>query len=281
MIPGMVQWVAQRLAEAKEEERTGILGLWVHPKRQPEISQQTAEELNELSDEDVVDALHELRQPKKIIRGKGGNQMKIPIHLQTLDGNQNFRTDTLLDSGSTGSCINEKFVKENNIPTRKMARPMPTYNADGTLNSGGAVSEFVQMKMVIQDHVERIDFAVTNLGSKTAFIGHDWLKRHNPTINWRMATLLFDKCPRDCEYIHSLEDLEHWEQDQQEIMEKIPLDKGDKLYSFDVNAYMMHDKDKEEEEALEDKVFREKIPKHYHEYKDVFDKRDFDQLPER
>ena len=82
--------------------------------------------------------------------------MTIPIHLQTLDGNQNFRIDALLDSGSTGSCINEKFVKENGIPTRKIARPMPTYNADRTLNSGGSVM---------------------------AFIGHDWLKRHNPAIN--------------------------------------------------------------------------------------------------
>src|SRR3984957_12295685 len=117
MTPGTAQWMAQRLTEAKEEKRTGILGLWVHPKRQPEVSQQTATELNELSDEDVVTALYELRQPKKIIRGKGGNQMTIPIHLQTLDGNQNFRVDALLDSGSTGSCISERFIRENNIPT--------------------------------------------------------------------------------------------------------------------------------------------------------------------
>ena len=245
MISGTAQWMAQRLAEAKPEERTGILGLWVHPKRQPEVSQQMATELNELSDEDVVTALYELRQPKRIIRGKGGNQMMIPIHLQTLDGNQNFRIDALLDSGSTGSCLSERFVRENNIPTRKMARPIPTYNADGTLNSGGTVKEFVQMKMVIQDHVEKIDFAVTGLGSKMAFIGHDWLKRHNPTIDWRKVILLFDRCPKDCEYIHTMEDLEHWEQDQQETMEKIPLEEGDKLYSFDINAYTVQDEDKE------------------------------------
>src|SRR6202040_2994632 len=118
MTPGTAQWMVQRLAEAKQEERTGILGLWVHPKRQPEVSQQMATELNELSDEDVVAALYELKQPKKNIKGKGGNQMTISIHLQTLDGNQNFRIDALLDSGSTGSCINEKFVRENNVLTR-------------------------------------------------------------------------------------------------------------------------------------------------------------------
>src|ERR1700722_18556572 len=107
MIPGMAQWMAQRLAEAKPEERTGILGLWVHPKRQPEVFQQTAMELNELSDEDVVTALYELRHPKRRIRAKRGNQMTISIHIQTLDGNQNFRIDALLDSRSTGSCLSE------------------------------------------------------------------------------------------------------------------------------------------------------------------------------
>ena len=101
------------------------------------------------------------------------------------------------------------------------------------------------MKMVIQDHIEKIDFAITGLGSKTAFIGHDWLKRHNPTIDWRKAVLLFDRCPKDCEYIHTMEDLEHWEQDQQETTEKIPLEEGDKLYSFDINAYTVQDEDKE------------------------------------
>src|ERR1700722_1060823 len=117
MTPGTAQWVAQSLTEAKQEERTRILGLWVHPKRQPEVSQQMATELNELSDKDIVEALYELKQPKRIIKRKGGNQMTIPIHLQMLDGNQNFRIDALLDSGGTGSCINDKFVRENNIPT--------------------------------------------------------------------------------------------------------------------------------------------------------------------
>ena len=31
----------------------------------------------------------------------------------------------------------------------------------------------------------------------------------------------------------------------------------------------------------EDPIFEERVPAHYHEYKDVFDKKDFDQLPER
>src|SRR3984957_6756862 len=78
-----------------------------------------------------------------------------------------------------------------------------------------------------------------------------------------------------------MEDLEHWEQDQQETMEKIPLAEGDKLYSFDINVYRVRDEDKEEKKILEDRVFKDKVPEHYRGYRDVFNKRDFDQLPER
>ena len=64
-----------------------------------------------------------------------------------------------------------------------MARPIPVYNTDGTMNSGGPISEFVEMKVKIQDHVERMEFAMTNLGKSAMFIGYEWLKHHNPSID--------------------------------------------------------------------------------------------------
>jgi hypothetical protein len=65
--PGMAMWVAQRLAEAKEEQQIGILSAWVHTQRQAEVSQETIEEVNNLSDEDAVDALKELKLLRRYI----------------------------------------------------------------------------------------------------------------------------------------------------------------------------------------------------------------------
>ena len=67
--------------------------------------------------------------------------------------------------------------------------------ADGSLNEGGPITEFVEVRMVIQDHMERIQLAVTNLGKIQLFIGHEWLKKHNPNIDWLTSTLTFDRCP--------------------------------------------------------------------------------------
>ncbi|SJL16260.1 uncharacterized protein ARMOST_19780 [Armillaria ostoyae] len=35
---------------------------------------------------------------------------------------------------------------------------------------------------------------VTDLGSKDLYLGHDWLKRHNPVINWETGTIIFGRC---------------------------------------------------------------------------------------
>ena len=66
--PGTAKWVAQRLAEEKPEQRIGILRLWVNTKRLAEATEETIEEINNLSDEDAEKALNEMRRPKQFIR---------------------------------------------------------------------------------------------------------------------------------------------------------------------------------------------------------------------
>jgi hypothetical protein len=70
-------------------------------------------------------------------------QMNLPLKLQTLDDGRFLSVKALLDSGSTGSCISKRFVERNEIPTKQMPRPIPIYNADGTLNKDGTIKEFV------------------------------------------------------------------------------------------------------------------------------------------
>jgi hypothetical protein len=84
--------------------------------------------------------------------------------------------------------------------------------------------------------VERLQFAVSDLGSTKIFIGHEWLQCHNPSIDWRTSTLLFDRCPDECGYISSLSDLDG--DPEVETSTTIPLAEGDKLYAFDIEGYL-------------------------------------------
>ena len=60
---------------------------------------------------------------------------------------------------------------------------IPVYNADNTLNKNKSIKEFAILQLAINDHYEHIDLAITELGDIDLFLGHDWLKIHNPSID--------------------------------------------------------------------------------------------------
>ena len=45
--------------------------------------------------------------------------------------------------------------------------------------------------MKIKNNKEILEFAVTNLGKRDIFLGHDWLSHHNPDIDWTNGEISF------------------------------------------------------------------------------------------
>jgi hypothetical protein len=109
---------------------------------------------------------------------------QIEVQIKTLDTGLKLAIKALLDSGATGLFLDTNFVKENHLNTRKLSRPIPVYNVDGTLNQGGSIQEEIDMIMHFKDHSEKATFAICDLGDKTAIIGHTRLYHHNPEIDW-------------------------------------------------------------------------------------------------
>ncbi len=72
--------------------------------------------------------------------------------------------------------------------------PIPVYNANGTRNQGGAITKYTEIHLKIRDHAEQIDLAITELGDRQIFLGHDWLARHNLFVNWKTGKLTFAWC---------------------------------------------------------------------------------------
>jgi len=114
-------WIIQRLQEDPLERSLSTLAAWTHHKRQLEVNAETIHEINELSTEDALTAVNELRCSKSYIQGTGGTKLQMRVIL-TLKDDRSLETTALLDSGSTGSCINRRFVEENQIQTRKLPR---------------------------------------------------------------------------------------------------------------------------------------------------------------
>jgi hypothetical protein len=94
--------------------------------------------------------------------------------------------------------INKMFIHRNGLKTRVLEQPIRVYNVDGTLNQGGSITEEITLMMSYRGHREKVVFEVCDLGKTLVIIGHPWLRRHNPEIDWIMGAVKMTCCPREC-----------------------------------------------------------------------------------
>ncbi len=135
--------------------------------------------------------------------------------------------------------------------------------------------------MTIKGHAERIDLAIMNLGKKDIYLGHNWLKRHNPSVNWKMQSILFGRC--SCAgNAFSLPDSDPDDKWDEELKE------GDTILAVSMEEelviWAMHHANDLATTANAEKPkksFVEMVPEHYHSFRDLFSKENFDELPER
>ena len=130
----------------------------VHPKRTKEITRSLVRQINQLTGDELTSAIASLKEPKRFIRGGKGRQLTVPILLATLDNNLQIQSQGLIDSGCTGSCINESLVKKYQLVTKKTPLAIPVYNADGTLNKAGAIKEYISMRLSIHNQYYSVIF---------------------------------------------------------------------------------------------------------------------------
>lgn len=183
--------------------------------------------------------------------------------------------EALLDTGSTGSCMHRDFVRRHRLETHMFDVPIEVYNADGTVNSGGRITHYVDLLIQIGDHRERMSFLVTDLGKSDIFLGYEWVTHHNPKIDWRAKHIEFARCPDSCERV---------------------LDEGERLFALQVGAYCAARSEHiratqlrakatdiaiEQNRRRETPRFEEAVPPAYHDFAEVFAEETFAELPER
>jgi hypothetical protein len=91
-----------------------------------------------------------------------------------------------------------EYVKRKWLTVQNLARPIPVYNIDGTLNEAGAISGIVDIVLWYKRHTERAQFAVTGLGKQDLILGYTWLREHNPEVDWQTNVVKMSRCPAKC-----------------------------------------------------------------------------------
>ncbi|SJL16237.1 uncharacterized protein ARMOST_19757 [Armillaria ostoyae] len=165
--PFEIDWMLRAVCEARNDNAAhAMLFIWTHRDRVPKLTNELLSELRK-GDEQAQERLYELHEPPRYLcrRQDNDRDFMLDVQLVPCTGRQTLVTKGLIDSGCTSSSINCAFIKEHGLDMKKTAVPIRVYNAD-----------------------------VTDLSARDLYLGHDWLKCHNPVINWETDTVIFRRC---------------------------------------------------------------------------------------
>jgi len=123
----------------------------------------------------------------------------VQANIKTKNGKK-LKVKAVVDSGCTHTGIDEQLVKDKRIKTRPINFSFKVFNADEMKN--GEITKVAPLKIEINRHKEKLKAAVTDLDRTDMFLGHDWLVKHNPEVNWKNSTIKFTRCPENCTMEH-------------------------------------------------------------------------------
>ena len=118
--------------------------------------------------------------------------------MQTTDTGNVHSTKGLLDCGASDMFMSSDFMKQKHLTTKPLTHPILVYNVDGTLNEAGSISKIVDVMLRYHDHYECVTFAVTSIGTHDLILGLNWLRKHNPEVDWVMNEVKMSHCPNHC-----------------------------------------------------------------------------------
>ena len=125
--------------------------------------------------------------------------LRLKVEIKTTDTAEKKSVSAFVDCGATGEFIERHYAKSSCFNLVKLTQPIPVYNVDGTLNKAGSITEVVSLILHYKNHSERTTFAVCGLGKQKLILGHSWLQKHNPEIDWVTQEVKMSKCPpRSC-----------------------------------------------------------------------------------
>ena len=130
------------------------------------------------------------------IRSELRRQMHIPVKLSGV--NRSVVTYAMVDSGASATFLSSRFVERNRVRTEPLPKPIALTNADGSKNSVGMVTRVAPIGLTVGLHQEGIRAFIADLGSEDMIIGVDWLRYHNPAIDWRAGEVDLSRCATSC-----------------------------------------------------------------------------------
>ena len=115
-------------------------------------------------------------------------------------GERSISPTLFLDCGADSSFMDYDYATRFAIPLVPLSQPLAVVLADRKESSSGLIThETIPLQLHIGGHLETCKFFVTKI-PHDIIIGFEWLKRHNPTVDWSQELIHFQSsnCIPEC-----------------------------------------------------------------------------------
>jgi len=114
------------------------------------------------------------------------------VDTRILDGKKIVETKALIDCGTQGAFIDERFAKEHRLPLLRLKKEILVSNIDETPNRNGPIKYLTRLPVKIDGNVISTEFFISHLGKENIILGLPWLEMVNPIVDWAEKTLKID-----------------------------------------------------------------------------------------
>jgi len=128
-----------------------------------------------------------------------GTSLLLLVEIGTTDTSELHSVKALLDCRATGRFIDRDFICSKGMNTWTLLWNISVFNVDSSPNKAGQIMEVVDVVLHYKTHSERMLLAISGLGKQSLILGYNWLKDHNPKIDWEKGEVEMTRCLLRCE----------------------------------------------------------------------------------
>jgi len=177
--------------------------------------------------------------------------------------------------------MSEEFVRKHKFKRTKLERLVYVRNVDGMLNYAGPIVDTVEVEIFFKGHKERMSIDVIGGQKWSVILGMPWLGYHNPEIDWKIGEIKMIRCPDKCGKKWRIGKQTKSEWKKQEEKEEKKERRKPTIEEEKMIARIIEEKEEEEENLIELRVTDEMVPRRFHKYLKVFEKKDSERMPTR
>ena len=130
--------------------------------------------------------------PVRIETAEVGQKSSLKVDIQLCYNNTTFNASALLDSGCDAfALIHPRLVDKLGLEMIPLSHPLLIQMVNGVQASEMAFSRTPSIQTLIDGKLwePKIWFIIWDIGDRDLIIGHPWLVKHNPDIDWKKENI--------------------------------------------------------------------------------------------